>query len=79
MATFIDFHSGRFAPRLSRIIREGFYLASCFFLCFALVCVALLDSSGIRYASLRRVRRAEVEAVAGAPRSTQARRGRASS
>ena len=42
LATFIDFHAG-VAPRLAPI-RMGFYLASCFFLCFALICVASLDA-----------------------------------
>ena len=42
LATFIDFAAG-VSPRVAPI-RVGFYLASCVFLCLALICTALLDS-----------------------------------
>ena len=57
LATFIDFRVG-VAPRLAPI-REGFYLASCFFLCFALMCVCALDA----LESISRLRRESRESL----------------
>lgn len=60
MYTFIDFKEG-VAPRVG-LLRLVFYAASCLFLCFALVCVSLLDALE-SYSSVRRERRTYLESV----------------
>ncbi len=59
LATFIDFTAG-VSPRVAPI-RAGFYLASCCFLCLALICTALLDSLE-SVSRLRRESRTDLEA-----------------
>ena len=54
MYTFIDFHAD-VTPRVAAL-RQIFYFASCLFLCFTLICVALLDALE-SYSSVRRERR----------------------
>ena len=60
MYTFIDFRAG-VTPRVGAF-RFLFYVASCLFLCFALVCVALLDALE-SYSSVRRERRTYLNVV----------------
>jgi hypothetical protein len=60
LATFVDFHAG-VAPRMAPI-RLAFYLASCFFLCFALFCVVALDSLE-SISRLRREHRQSLEEI----------------
>ena len=54
MYTFIDFNAD-VTPRVAAL-RQIFYFASCLFLCFALVCTAVLDALE-SYSSVRRERR----------------------
>ena len=58
MGTFIDFKAD-VSVRIG-LLRAAFYLASCYFLCFALICVALLDSLE-SISRLRRERRDELQ------------------
>ena len=60
MATFIDFTAG--VARSVAPVRLFFYVASCFFLCLALVAVAALDALE-SFSSVRRERRNETERV----------------
>ena len=60
MYTFIDFNAEVSAR--AGALRRIFYVASCLFLCFALVCVSLLDALE-SYSSVRRERRKYLQSV----------------
>lgn len=68
MYTFIDFNAG-VTPRVG-LLRLVFYVASCLFLCFALVCVSLLDALE-SYSAVRRERRNYLESVIQAEQEAQ--------